>query len=278
MLEVVEVDPYTLAALKQCVAFLYNEELEGERLKKNPVGTCFFVAVPNNVGHSLYLITAKHVRQSMSQGDGSIYVRLNKTGIAAGVKYVRLPEEGWIEHPNSEVDLALLPWFPQKDLRGITLFALPLDVLAKARDHAGKLDKPWPPEECEEVFFIGLMLQYQGDERNFPIVRMGHIALNTDEPIDAKTGRSRYRVIESQGYRGNSGSPAWVYYGDGKPYCFLGMLTTMFRSEHEIVGKDTYYTFGIGLVVPGEFLVEMLNMEEIKKKENGPSSSRMTFP
>ena len=281
--EVEEVNPFTLHSLKQCVGFLYREEfskINQSDLDKKPEGTCFFVARFTPERLSNYLVTAKHVWKNLKATDGQMFVRLNR--INTGVLYVPLPKDGWVEYPDENVDLVVLPWLPGRELAkqgGVTLMPLHIDVISSSRRLAGELDKVWPPEECEEVFFVGLMMQHQGQERNFPVVRMGHIALNTDELIDVGSGPSCYRLIESQSYRGNSGAPVWAYYGDTKDglHCFLGILSLGFGSEAEIIEKNRYYNYGISAVVPGEYLTELLNhLEDEKSHRHPPDSDRGT--
>jgi hypothetical protein len=206
---VVTVDAYLRSFVKQCVAFLYNEEVNRKGdLVKRPIGTCFFAGHATPDRKSIYLVTAKHVYKDLLAGDGGIYARVNVA--AGGVHYFRLPRDGWTEHPNKEVDLAVLPWFPHieksqllegsevdpdpqfitqglpttmlqgrplpKSVEG-TIFTLPLAVILLAPKYAAEWEKAWPPEEGEQVFFVGLMLHHQGTERNYPAFRMGHIAL-----------------------------------------------------------------------------------------------------
>ena len=280
-------NPFALSTLKQCVGFLYREELTEHDSQEKPIGTCFFVGAlsRDQSGWSLYLVTARHVLRDLLRGDGEIYVRLNRQGIAAGVHYLTLPKDGWIRHPNPEVDLAVLSWWPPR-ASGIVLTALPLDVISSSRQYAESADmnKAWPPDEGEQVFLVGLLLIHEGAERNYPIVRMGHVALKTDEVIDLESGRSRYHIIDIQSYRGNSGAPVWAYYGDDKPHCFLGVLAAAFPSESEELLRRQpqdrievrkYRNYGIGAVVPGEYLVEMLiEMEKEKDKKPKPWRDR----
>jgi len=113
---------------------------------------------------------------------------------------------------------------------------------------------------------------------------MGHIALNTDEQIALECGTSQYRIIESQVYKGNSGSPVWVRYtGEQRDlmadlrmdkrewkyeetFAFLGVLVSGFGTEAEVkrrgANTETYWNYGISAVVPGEILVEHLNSLE----------------
>jgi hypothetical protein len=267
--EVTEVDAFVLSTAKMCVGFLYGERFatKGADYEKCPVGTCFFVASisADKAYSALYLVTARHVLTELRKSDRNIFVRLNKT-VGGGVEYVPLPVEGWEAHADNQVDLVALRWWPPQEAE-VTLAALPLEVLASARTYASSIDKDWPPSEGEQTFLVGLMLQHQGQERNLPILRMGHIALNTDEKIVLKGGTSQYRIIDMQTYRGNSGAPVWVQYSDGPPYCFLGILCSGFPEEAEMIGGDTYLNLGISTVVPGEMMVEHLRDLEAKRQQ-----------
>jgi hypothetical protein len=281
-------DAFLRSVLKQGVGFLYREKhaREGNRLDKEAVGTCFFAGryTPDHAG--VYVVTAKHVYNELRDGDGAMFVRLNLAGPAAGVEYVELPESGWVEHPNDQVDLSVLQWFPsmvgakvgdrgviaEKETPGEpggTIYSLPIEVMASAPRYATDWGKSWPPDEGEQVFFVGLLQQYQGSERNYPAFRFGHVALNTDEEIDLRSGRAQYRVIEAQCYKGHSGAPVWAYYQEaGKPdrWAFLGVLTLGFRSEPDQFGGQNVFSYGISAVVPGEYLVEVLMALESGKR------------
>lgn len=206
------VDPANLHNAKLSVGFLYAEELNAKGvLVPKPVGTSFVVGQVRPTV-ALYLVTAKHVYNDLLGSHGRMFVRLNRMG--PGVEYLELPEEGWLPHPDPNVDLIVIPWLPvlktssTKPSATVQALALSLDEGDASREYAASIGKPWPPEEGEQVFFVGLMLQHQGEERNLPIVRMGHIALNTDELIDLKGGRSQYRIIESQAYKETAERPS----------------------------------------------------------------------
>jgi len=274
-----------ISVTKQCVAFLYGERMGDSGLEKVPVGTCFFAGRATDERKSVYLVTARHVYDQLIGGDsesGRIFVRLNVEQPSLGVEYVPLPTEGWIPHPDDQVDLMVLPWFPfiqnvdaERNVSG-TIMSIPLDVMANARRIASEIDKPWPPEEGEEVFFVGLLLIHEGKGRNFPVFRRGHVALNSDEVMDLTKGKSHYRLIEATCYDGNSGAPVWAYYepaGRRPRWIFLGVLTLGFKSEPDQVGGKKTFSYGISAVVPGDYLVEMLMALE-EEKANEPKKGR----
>lgn len=255
--------PETFLDAKKAVGFLYCEELDAKgALIKKPIGTGFIASAEGPAVLSAYLVTAKHVYNDLLGGNGGIFFRVNRR--QSGVRYIPLPEEGWIPHLDPNVDLTILPMLPillslAGKLEGMETHTISIEQIGAVQAYASSLGKPWPPQEMEEVFFAGLMLQHQGEERNFPVARTGRIALNTDELINLKPGRSRYRLIECQSYRGNSGAPVWVHYRDDASPCFLGVLAVAFPSESELVEGVPYLNTGISAVVPGEYLAEMLS-------------------
>lgn len=87
-------------------------------------------------------------------------------------------------------------------------------------------------EEDDNLYFIGLMAQYYGVKRNYPVVRRGTLALMTDEPINTPNGQQKAFIAELQSWPGNSGSPVFLNLGGlrgnslmlGQRLRFLGIL------------------------------------------------------
>ena len=46
--------------------------------------------------------------------------------------------------------------------------------------------------EGDNLYFIGLMTQYYGNKRNYPVVRRGTLALMTDEDVATPAGDKKY--------------------------------------------------------------------------------------
>jgi len=142
-----------------------------------------------------------------------VWVRVNKAVIEkgkSGVVYVPLPNK-WMFHPDPAVDLAVLPWGAGM-APNYTVVSVAFDEIAKSAETMREEDLSWPPREGEDVIYVGLMAQYAGYERNFPVVRRGHVALITDEKVMGSYGLSHYHFIDMQIYPGNSGGPVWVIY------------------------------------------------------------------
>lgn len=277
---VVDLDSNT----KQCVGFLYADDLDdnGTVIKK-PFGTCFFIyAHTPRDGVIFYLVTAKHVLRDMQAAAGtSMYVRLN-TLDKAGVSYIPLPRDGWHEHEDTSVDAAVL------QLR--SLFG-GLSTQFLVISFSGVLETPeavpknepghkWPPHEGDEICIVALFLQHPGEGRNHPVFRFGRIALMPDEQLPGKYGPSDYYLIESQVYRGHSGAPVFVHWGN--LMYLLGILVAAYPTEEEIRSlpdrTEIYYNLGISKVVPIQKVVDILNQEDLRKQREEAGAPEVKKP
>jgi hypothetical protein len=260
-----------------------------------PLGTCFFVCTTNSTGREFhYLVTARHVYDSLCKAGGPAYLRINKGKAGEyekGVIDVPIPlKAGWLFHRNQAVDLAVLPREIVRDsaemadlVEAEPVLALPskqetyrylwlnLDSLLRA----SSMGFPWPPIEGERVMFIAMTLQFQGVRSNLPTVRHGHLALVPKEHLRGyQQRRSRYYVIESQVYRGNSGAPVWVEMLDKdtrKAYWFMmGVLVFSYPEIEELDRMDgvdnAYYNLGLTLVTPIEEVIEIVNSREEQQR------------
>lgn len=180
-----------------------------------PLGTAFFVVYPDVRGGPdfgfMYLVTAKHVlRDSDTTFLHTLKVRLNlKDG--SGSDFVDVPvtdEQGHLVWFTDEQDptneAAIFPLLPNQekvDFKAIpTSMFVTSDTFAKANVSEG-----------DRVFFIGLLPQFYGVSRNYPVVRTGTLALITDEKIPlGAIGSHHVYVAEISGWPGNSGSPVFL--------------------------------------------------------------------
>jgi hypothetical protein len=284
--------------MKDSVGFLFNKAERPGQPKMRPVGTCFFVTMPDQHGNGPnFLVTAKHVQADLKK---KAFVRLNKKEFTpsaddwSGVEYLPLPtySKDWIFPDDSAIDLAAILWSPMETNLRIQF----LDD--KYLERGCKLSEPgatpsnisWPPKEGDEVVFIAMMAPYTGRDRNYPAVRYGKIALRTDEPIpNGPLGFSEYRVIDAQIYPGHSGSPVWALYQwtqaqspgptlqrvvrSAERTAFpLGVLSGGWPVKEELArtkkkGRDeteAYYKLGIALVTPIEKVLEFLRSPKVK--------------
>ena len=141
-------------------------------------------------------MTAKHV---LKDADGSflreVKLRVNlKDGIGSEF-IVGIPVSDaqgklmWLHDDNDAIDVALMP-FPL-DTKTVEFKLIPVSMFAD--ETTLKSDKV---AEGDALFFIGLMTQYYGEKKNYPVVRRGTLALMTDEQIDTPTGRQNAFIAE----------------------------------------------------------------------------------
>ena len=177
-----------------------------------PAGTGFFVIVGDArqaKGH-IYLATAKHVLQDGNKGYfPSIFLRLNKR--TGGAEEIPIQLEGpnaipIIVHTDPHIDLAVIPIMPDPSIFEYT--AVPMEMFASPEKV-----KQLKIMEGDEVFFTGLFHSFQGNKRNYPIVRWGRVALMTEEmvPWGGEKDKRHLYLIEAQSFGGNSGSPVFFY-------------------------------------------------------------------
>jgi len=208
-----------------------------------PLGTAFFVSYPDSRGGPdygfIYIVTAKHV---LKDGDGSflkeIRLRLNllsPNGQQACDFINGIPVSDangnliWFHDADDAVDIAALPLLPDQkkfDFKAIPITMFADDAKLRSRQVA----------EGDSLYFIGLMTQYYGETKNYPVVRRGTLAIMTDEKIDTPTGRQNAFIAELQSWPGNSGSPVLLNLGGlrgstlmaGSDLSFLGILSGSF--------------------------------------------------
>lgn len=171
--------------LLKSVFFFCVEEPSG-RISYRATG--FFVSVPviENPGMQIvYAVTARHVIEGTSQYPRA-FLRANT--VAGGTQLVTWTGATWIFSDEPGSDVAVLPWAPNLatfDCKWIprSMFA---DQETLDREGIGIGD---------DIAMVGLFSMLSGNQRNQPIVRLGHIAAIPEEPmIDPDTG-NEYRAL-----------------------------------------------------------------------------------
>jgi hypothetical protein len=246
-----------------------------------PLGTAFFVLYPDSRGGPnyafMYVVTAKHV---LRDADGSflkeIRLRLNLLSPTAQQRcdfITGIPvsdEKGnliWFHDADEAVDVAAFPLLPDQkkfDFKALPTSMFVDDTKLRSRQVA----------EGDALYFIGMMTQYYGESKNYPVVRRGTLALMTDEKIDTPTGRQKAFIAELPSWPGNSGSPVLLNLGGmrgstivaGSDLSFLGVLSgsflnrfkaTMLNAQTVVGGNDL--NTGISFIVPAERLKAVLD-------------------
>jgi len=127
--------------------------------------------------------------------------------------------------------------------------------------------------EGDAIFFVGLMPQYYGDKKNYPVVRRGTLALMTGEKIRTPTGQQNVFIAEMISWPGNTGSPVFLNLTGlrdgslalGSNFRFLGLLSGDFLNKIPATALDAAQVLlgdgartGISFIVPADRLKAIL--------------------
>jgi hypothetical protein len=278
--------------LKKVVCFLFGtvnpRQPNGDAVKSPsgsdlvlhdaPLGTSFLVAYPDERlgpgGIFVYLVTAKHV---LKDYDGKFLrkaqVRLNlKTGLTAESDDVPISDDKgnllWFQDSTDTTNEAVaLPFLP--DQTKFDFKAVPTSLFVTDETFVKS-----NISEGDRLFFIGMLPQYYGQNRNYPVVRTGTLALLTDEKIPAPTGPHHVYVAEVSGWPGNSGSPVFLQLGGvrggslflGTDVRMLGILLAYNNNRISAkIDENLQYEWGTGentgisYVLPATDLMAVLN-------------------
>jgi hypothetical protein len=212
----------SVSELKKCVAFVFGQvHTKGPDGKpvtlETPLGTAFFVGYPDPRGgpdYSFgYIVTAKHV---LRDADGT-YLK----SVKLRVNLIKAQTDSDLTFGEIRVadDLGRLVWFDDKedpqndivvapivpDIKLIDFKVVPIGMFADS-----DLLKKRDVQEGDSVYLFGLMPQYYGEKKNYPVVRRGTLALLTDEAIQtAPDARQHAYLAELASWPGNSGAPVF---------------------------------------------------------------------
>lgn len=247
-----------------------------------PLGTGFFVglaleneefAKDKSVGTKIfsgsnfrYLVTNKHVITDLK----SVVIRLNN---AANTKYISFDiplvrggdQKNVFPHKESDVDLVAILCPEFKDHNSLIL------------DHSMILGdkelKSLEITEGTEVFTGGMFLNYQGLEKNFPMIRTGRISLLTEEKWCGGFGY----LAELGTTVGASGSPVFLQPSQIKVDPKVGMMhrwigpkvigvvKAMPNLPAQVVAPNGFpigtakVSQGLAVIEPGKFLKELID-------------------
>lgn len=271
--------------IKKTVCFILIKGTDGKYV---PNGTGFFVVTENSSKSIMYgyLVTAKHVLRSSPEKDEyfpEIFIRLTKT--KGGVEQLRIPiirdgkNKNLFLHHDPTVDIAVIPAIPEIQLYDFK--TLPSSMLTTKEDV-----KAMNITEGADVFFTGMFTSYLGNDKNYPIVRFGRMALLSEEKIEFDKMLRDLYLVEIFSFGGNSGSPVFFYLGSDRmpgslivdsPVLKLAgvMLGTYVKRSplQEILTGGTQTVsldnIGIAAVVPSYYLWEIIFSEELKKLREG---------
>ncbi len=264
--------------IRQCVLFVGFAMADGSR---RIVGTAFLVTRETDGSWFTYAVTAKHVLTKIKDlGINEVMLRMNVRGLGPRWGVTKLSD--WHSHPTDErIDVAVLN-VALSDTVEFRTFpiagAATAEVIAANQIGIG-----------DEVFLTGLFSPHVGADKNIPIIRTGNIAAMPEEPVNTKVGKIDAYLIEARSIGGLSGSPVFVYLPEmrgrqlmSNPRFFLlGVMQGHFNSERpkadyasdDALTEETI-NMGIGIVVPIEKVIEVMNQPKITKSEQQMAAER----
>jgi hypothetical protein len=263
--------------------------------------TGFIASVAGAHGNAyLYLATGKHVAASVAWEP--FIIGFNTTQGTKGrfeVNYDPDHPHKWWYHPTepNAVDVAVFPFGPTEykylDIEWIhypNMFATP-EIIAEKGIGIG-----------DEIAAIGLFTAFSGQNRHFPIARIGNLAMLPTERIPVQDfDPMEVYLAEGRSIGGLSGSPVFVrqtinttipgaagkqlsFAGTG-PIYFLGLIHGHWNLpvSLEKSSQAEAVNMGISIVVPAHKIAEVLNHPELVEqrkqqddlvlKEKPPSST-----
>ena len=245
------------------------------------VGTAFLIARPfaNDPDKAfVYTVTARHVVDGARDlGADRLYLRgTSRTGDG---QWWETGLADWRFHPaGPSVDVALLRAGPSRE--HFDFRVLPLSMITTA-ERLTSLDLG----PGDEVAIIGLFAPHAGTQRNIPIVRVGTIAGQPEEPLQTTLGPMEAYLIEARSIGGLSGSPVLVHEPAvrrsgggiqiGEPALhLLGLMHGHFDVNpggstlpSQPSAQEARINMGIGIVVPALRILEILDLPEVRAAE-----------
>jgi len=182
-----------------------------------PIGTAFIVGypVPEKPGAYVPLVvTAKHVIGDNTKVYGRFSTQEGKSTATAEYDLAALKHSGdYWEHPDSGVDIVV---FRTLNFAEAKYQALPMEFVASKDDF-----KSAEIQTTDRVVLPGLLVNFMGLSKNYPIIRGGSIALMPDEPVPMKyyvgarlvETRQDVLFIDGTAVQGESGSPVFLWPG-----------------------------------------------------------------
>jgi hypothetical protein len=279
-------------ALASAVIFLFAQGQGGQV----PIGTAFVIGypVPGQANQFIPLVvTAKHVIGEHLKVIGRFSAQEGTVPVAVEYDIAALKQSGdYWEHADPGVDIVV---FRTQHFKEAKYEPVPFDLVASKADfEASQI------QTTDRVVLPGLLVNFMGLTRNYPIVRNGFIAMVSDEP-----GQMRYRVgsrivetrqhtilIDAAAIPGQSGSPVFLWpgprvaggafnVGGTKPF-ILGVLHGYYPAlPQEVVsipaeGRQVYAeNSNVAIAFPSWRLREIVESDAVKARlERLISSSR----
>lgn len=195
--------------VKKSITFLFSRDT-ANRLAVQ--GTGFFVLMRTDQGNDTatfgYLVTTKKALQrSTGEYLDTMYIRINRKDGYSDTLLILLTVNGerrFFPHPDSTVDLAVIPAYP--DLNRYDILYIPASMVVAA-DYFEK-------EKVTEgmpLFHVGIFNEHIGVFRNIPAVRFGSIVQFSEEKYRWNGVLTEFYVMEPGTSSGSSGAPVYHY-------------------------------------------------------------------
>jgi hypothetical protein len=248
-------------------------------------GTCFVLLRKSprvDVAH-MYVLTARHVINDTAElTGGTVFIRAN-TNLATAA-WAETQKTHWITG-DSNIDVAVLPL--ALNPVAVSFHCIPGHCLATKE--ALKANKR-TVEIGDELVIPGLFVHRKGEQRNIPIVRMGTIAAQAEEPIYAEMAENDIQkidayLVEIRSIGGLSGSPVLIHRYEKNEegeqtsvWALLGLMHGHYEDPFPMTVPQSkqYLNAGIGVVVPADDIAKVLSLPEIIEIEKNAETQNVT--
>ncbi|MCX7006974.1 MAG: serine protease [Kiritimatiellaeota bacterium] len=199
--------------LVECTFKLFN---------RDSTGTCFLLH-PDDAPKDVYLVTASHVFQRMTNDEALLVLRVPGSNDTFSrkdypLKVKRGNQPTWYKHPSEDIAVLKLPTDPKQAFP-----SLPFSCLADE-----KMLKKLDLHICSDVFIFGYPTRFEANNAGFPIGRHGSISSHPLTPISA----NKFFLVDFSTFEGDSGGPVFVTHRD-QPV-ILGIVLAQFRHDERV--------------------------------------------
>jgi hypothetical protein len=265
--------------VQKTIVFIYGADAHGHENTSSPLATGFFVGVPNKDDQShgvLLLITARHVVDPVWGGCATLnpsrlFMRLNTQDFNpskddTGVDYLQMdlimtgPKRNVFTSVDPSVDAAvfLLPESTRKELKKFDFSDIGLPNFA-TRDEAKALNSG------AEVVSAGLLPDFPGVRRNYPIMKFGHISIKPQERVRVHCGPGAALLS----------NPLWLWFiaanlvggNSGSPILFAPKLFTGGRATLIGLQSTSWEGADIAGMTPIEDIYEIIEAMELSNAD-----------
>ncbi len=240
-----------------------------------PLGTGFLGYVTTDGFLFQQIVTARHVIEPIEAK--RICIRINTRD--GRVEHTYTLKSDWEFHPDEKVDIAVCPSHTPPERYDVAHIHLERELVTP------ELITEETIGVGDDIFMAGMFTRHLGEQRNRPIVRTGTIAAMADEKVSTSRGMVDAYLVEARSIAGLSGSPVFVHMAPlrvlpggqvsaskGRIHYFLGVMQGHYvtKDPTDVASPDVEVpgdmSTGIGVVVPGEKVLEVVNLDKFKSQ------------